>query len=57
VNKHCEWLLSLEFAIDFLTDDEISISSDAFESFQSAFTIMKQAKNERLSDLRMLVNQ
>jgi hypothetical protein len=57
ISKHSEWLLALELAIDFLLEEEISISSTSFQRFELAFTVMKQGNNERLVDLNKLVRQ
>ena len=55
INKYGEWLLGLEFAIDFLVEEERKINSESFSYFEDAFIQMKQGKNERLADLRSLL--
>jgi hypothetical protein len=56
IRNHNEWLLGLEFAVDYLSEDEKIVSSQSYELFQYAFAYMKQTNNSRLEDLKSLVN-
>ena len=57
INKHNECLLGLEFAIDFLTEEDILVSNKILDTFYLAFTSMAQEKNNRLPDLKAQVQQ
>ncbi len=57
INKHNECVLGLEFAIDFLTEDEAVVSNQVFELFHLAFTKIGQPNNDRLPDLQGQVKQ
>ncbi len=57
INKHNESVLGLEFAIDFLTEEEAMVSNQVFELFHLAFTKVGQPKNDRLPDLKAQVKQ
>ena len=57
VSKYDEWLIGLEFAIDWLTDDERRISQESYDEFEKAYRMMDREKDERLSNLRALVSE
>ncbi len=53
--KHNEWLLGLECAIDYLGDEEATISVSIYKKFEYAFLKMNQQNNARLIALSKLV--
>ena len=57
VSKHDEWLVGLEFAIDWLIEDETKISQAAYNKFEKAFSLMDREKDDRLGHLRALVSE
>ena len=56
VSRYDEWLIGLEFAIDWLTDGEISISQESYDEFEKAYRLMDREEDERLSNFKNLVS-
>lgn len=52
VLKHNEWLLGLEFAIDWLVEDKRKIDKQAFIEFEKAYKLMNMQHDDRLKDLK-----
>jgi len=55
VLKHDEWLLGLEFAIDWLAEDDREIDEDIFKEFEKAYIMMNLEDDSRLQDLKCLI--
>lgn len=55
VSKYDEWLIGLEFAIDWLVDDESRVSQQSYDEFEKAYLMMGREADERLGHLRRLV--
>ncbi|MFZ6647919.1 MafI family immunity protein [Undibacterium sp. TJN25] len=53
--RYDEWLLALEFIIDWLDECDQKISSSQFSEFEKAYEMMSLANDERLQLLRSMV--
>lgn len=56
ISKYDEWLIGLEFAIDWLSDAETGISQTSYDAFEKAYRMMDREIDGRLSYLRTLVS-
>ncbi len=52
VLKHNEWLLGLEFAIDWIVEDDRKIDAQTFKEFEKAYNLMKLSSDDRLQHLK-----
>ena len=52
VLKHNEWLLGLEFAIDWIVEDDRKIDDKIFKKFEKAYYLMDLSNDGRLQDLK-----
>lgn len=52
VLKHNEWLLGLEFAIDWIVEDDRKIDKKIFREFEKAYNLMDLSADSRLQDLK-----
>ena len=57
ISVHREWLLGLEFAIDYLAEEERTVSNKSYELFRDAFIAMEEERNSRLEHLKLLVGE
>ncbi len=57
VSKYDEWLVGLEFAIDWLTEHESKISQAAYDEFDKAYRMMDRENDARLGHLRAQVSE
>ena len=55
VLKYNEWLLGLEFAIDWLAEDDRKINEYIFKQFEKAYTMMNLEDDGRLKVLKDLI--
>lgn len=55
VLKHDEWLLGLEFAIDWLAEDDRKINEYVFNQFEKAYAMMNLRDDSKLNDLKDLI--
>lgn len=55
IAEHGEYLLALEFAIDWLCEEDAKISIHAYHEFQQAYAMMACKSDKRLQDLKSLV--
>ena len=57
VLKHNEWLLGLEFAIDWIIEDDRKIDQKSFKEFEKAYNLMDLPFDDRLKDLKEQINE
>ena len=52
VLKHDEWLLGLEFAIDWIVENNRKIDVQIFKEFENAYNLMKLSSDDHLLYLK-----
>ncbi len=52
VLKHNEWLLGLEFAIDWIVENDRKIDEKIFKEFEKAYHLMGLSYDDHLKDLK-----
>ena len=55
INQYNEWLLALEFAIDWLVEEDRKITQESYRKFEEAYKLMKLESDVRLKHLKLQI--
>lgn len=54
IHQYNEWLLALEFAIDWIVEEDRKITEESYRKFAEAYKLMK-LKSKRLQHLKLQI--